>query len=62
MVTMRSAGSASAASARSRVVLPASVPPETIMLSRARTAADRNRPSSSVIESARSSSVGSTRR
>ena len=57
MVMMRSAGSASAARARNRVVLPASVPPETIMFSRARTAARRKRTKSSVSESARSERV-----
>ena len=62
MVMMRSGGFASAGRARSIVVLPASVPPETMMLSRARTAARRNRANSSLIESARSSRVGSTRR
>ena len=39
MVMIRSSGLASASSARSIVVFPASVPPETMMFSRARTAA-----------------------
>ena len=44
MVMIRSSGLASARSARSIVVFPASVPPETMMFSRARTAASENPP------------------
>ena len=44
MVMIRSSGLASASRARSIVVFPASVPPETMMFSRARTAAGEKPP------------------